>query len=372
MVSNVGAMLVMSVLAMLLFTHTFAVWHVYVVVAAMSVLSALEVPAFASLAPKLVPKQHLGRANGMRMFALAASEVLAPVAAGFLLLAIHIYGIILIDFLSFGLAILTLFMVRIPHARQEAEATTGGARTLLAEFRDGWRYVAGRRGLLALLLFFGAVNFSAGFIDLLLTPLVLAFSSSDALGTVLSIGGLGMIATSLAVSAWGGPRQRVRGILGFSLVLAVATVIGSARPSVALVAVAAFAFMGALGIIISTNQSIWQTKVEPHLLGRAMAIQNMVASVPQLLAYALAGLAADRVFEPLVGHNEVRSRTVAMVIGDGPGRGIALLMMVMGLLIALSVGFAAMNPRLRHLEDELPDVTPETDGAVAEPAATRA
>jgi MFS family permease len=367
-VSNVGAMVVTLALAVLLLTGTFAVWHVYVVVSAMSALAALTIPAFASLAPQLVPRQHLGRANGMRMFALAASEVLGPVVAGFLLLAIDIYGIVLIDVISFGLAIVTLLVVRIPHTRQETEETTGGRWALLAEFRDGWRYVAARPGLFALVLFLGAVNFSAGFVDLLITPLVLAFASSDALGAVLSIGGIGMIVTSLAVSAWGGPRRRVRGILGFSLVLAVATVVGSARPSVALVAVAAFAFMGGLGVIISTNQSIWQTKVEPHLLGRVMAILNMVASVPQLVAYAVAGLAADRVFEPLAGRDEVRSGTLAMVVGDGPGRGIALLMMVMGLLIALSVGVAAMYPRLRNLEDELPDVTPDPHDVPTEPA----
>lgn len=370
-VSNVGNVLVTLVLAVLLFTDAFAVWHVYVVVAVGSVLSALEIPAFASLAPQLVSKQHLGRANGMRMFALAASGVLAPVAAGFLLLAIGIRGIVLIDFLSFGLAILTLVVVRIPHARREADSTTGDVRILLAEFGDGWRYVVARPGLLALLLFLGAVNFSAGFVDLLITPLVLAFASADALGIILSIGGLGMVAASLVVSIWGGPRRRVGGILGFSLVLAVATVVGSLRPSVALVAFAAFVFMGALGIVVTTNQIIWQTKVEPHLMGRVMAMVNMVASIPQLVAYAVAGLAVDRVFEPLVGHDEVGSKTLATVIGDGPGRGIALLMMVMGGLIALSVAVAATNPRLRGLEDELPDVMPETDDAVPERVADR-
>jgi hypothetical protein len=309
----------------------------------------------------------------MRMLAMAVGEVAAPVSAGFLLLVIGIEGIILVDVLSFGAAIVTLLLVRIPRVRHAVESTASGVRTFWAEFREGWRYVAARRGLLALLLFLGAVNFSAGFVDLLITPLVLAFASTDALGTVLSIGGLGMIVTSLLVSAWGGPRRRVRGILGFSLVLAVATVVGSARPSVALVAVAAFAFMGALGIIISTNQSIWQVKVEPHMLGRAMAIQNMVASLPQLVAYVVAGLAVDRIFDPLVGRDDVSSPTVAMVVGDGPGRGTALLMMLMGLLIAFSVGIAALNPRLRRMEDELPDVThADADADLAEPAAVRA
>lgn len=371
LVSNAGNMLVTLVLAVLLVTHTFAVWHVYLIVATGSVVAALEIPAFGAMAPQLVPRDQLGRVNGMRMFAIATSQVLAPVLAGFLIVTIQIQGIVLIDFVSFTFGILTLCAVRIPPVRP-AGAAAVERRNLLAESADGWRHIAARRGLLALLVFLGAMNFSAGFIDLLITPLVLSFASPDALGTVLSIGGIGMVITSLAVSVWGGPRRRVRGVLGFSLVLAAATVLGSVRPDVALIAVAAFVFMGALGVVIATNQAIWQTKVQPHLMGRVIAIVNMVSQIPQLAAYAVAGLLVDLVFEPLVGRDRVRSATLATVIGDGPGRGIALLMMVMGGLIALTVAVAAAHPRLRHLEEELPDVTPEPDDATPEPVANRA
>jgi MFS family permease len=205
--------------------------------------------------------------------------------------------------------------------------------------------------------------------------MILAFASSGAAGTVLSIGGIGMVTTSLAMTVWGGPRRRMQGILGFTLVMAVATVVGSLRPNLTLLAVAAFVFMGALGIVIGSNRSLWQTKVEPHLLGRVMALQNMVASVPHMCAFALAGLVADQVFVPLVGRDRVRSPVLAMVVGDGPGRGFALLLMVMGLLLALCVVLAYLYPRLRHLEDELPDATAgevsAEEGGAVDPAGAR-
>jgi MFS family permease len=374
LVSNGAHMVITLVLAAVLVTDSFAVWQVYPIVAATSVVAALEMPAFGALAPMLVHRDQLGRVNGLRMLAMAVSEVLAPVTAGFLILAIGIDGIVLIDLASFALAILSVAVVRIPRAPRspaQTEGADGGRRSLLSDFRDGWRYIAARPGLLALLFFLGAVNFSAGFIDLLLTPLVLAFTSADALGLVLSVGGVGMVVTSLLVSVWGGPRRRVRGVLGFSLVLAGATVLGSARPDVVLVAVAAFVFMGALGIVISTNQAIWQSKVEPHMMGRAIAIVTMVTQAPQLVAYAVAGVAVDRIFEPLVGRDDVRSPAFAALVGDGPGRGIALLMMVMGALIAVSVAVAALNPRLRALEDELPDVAPQPDRSSPESVVNR-
>jgi len=357
LVSNLGSALVMLTLAGLLATHTFVTWHLYLVVTASSLFQALHTPAFAATPPLLVPARHIGRANGMYTFALAASQVVAPLAAGAILMVIDIWAIIIVDCLSFGVAILTLLVVAIPQVRRPDAESTTGVRSLLKDFRHAWRYVVARQGLLGLLLFIAALNFSGGFVDVLITPLVLAFAAPHALGTVMTVGGLGMIISSVAVSAWGGPRRRVRGILGFSLILAGAVVLGAVRPNIVLIGASAFAFLGGLAVVIAANQSIWQTKVPPHLIGRAMALQNMVANAPQLVAYALAGVAADRVFQPMVGRDEVHSGAVAALVGAGPGRGIALLLMLIGVLIAASVAVAASYRPLRRLEDELPDVT---------------
>ncbi len=371
LVSNVGAMAVALSLAALLATHTFAVWHVYAAVAASSVLSALQVPAFGSSVPLLVPKRHIGRANGMLLLASSISQVLAPVAAGFLLLVIKIQGIILVDCLSFGFAVLTLLVIRIPQPRREDEAAEARPATLLGGFAEGWRYVTARRGLVGLLAFFVALNFGVGFVDVLVTPLVLAFASTGALGAVLSLGGVGMVLGSVVLSVWGGPRRRTTGVLGFSFLLGAAIVLGALRPSVPLVAVAAFVFLACSSIINGTYRSIWQTKVEPHLQGRVLALQNMIASSSLPVAYLLAGPLADRVFQPLVGRDHVRSDVLAMVVGNGAGRGFALLLLLMGGFIMVTALCGYLHPRLRHLEDELPDVIPEVAAPAPDPTMTR-
>ena len=53
------------------------------------------------------------------------------------------------------------------------------------------------------------------------------------------------------------------------------------------------------------------------------------------------------------------SPVLAAFIGDGPGRGWALVILVVGVLIALMVLLAFRSPRLRRLQADLPDVTPE-------------
>ena len=364
-VSNVASAIVMLALAVLLATGSFAVWQIYLVVSCISAIGALEMPAFESAIPALVAKRQLGRANGMRMLAEAASRLLAPVSAGFLLLAIHISGIILMDCLSYLLALATLAAVRIPGHRDSADEAAPRAATpssLLADFGQAWHYVAVRRGLVALLVFTALVNFFGGCVQLLITPLVLAFGSPATLGTVMSMAGAGMVLASAAMSAWGGPRHRIHGILGFSLLMGTAMVAGALRPSTVLIAAAGFVVLGSSAIVIGCNQVVWQTKVAPKLLGRTMALLGMVFSAPQLLAYALAGLAADRIFVPLTGRDEVRSPLLRLLVGNGPGRGFALPVMLAGVLIMVCVLGGALYPRLRNLDSDMPDMTGDAEG----------
>lgn len=360
LISSVGTMLVMLAMAPLLTGDGFAVWQVYVIVIMTSALTSLQIPALGALTPLLVPKRHLGRANGMRMVAIAVSHVLAPVSAGFLLVAVDLIGIVILHIVSFGLAIVTIAVAPVPRVPRDPVAD-GTRSSLLSEFAVAWRYVAVRRGLLTLLIFLASVNFSAGLLELLINPLVLSFASAKELGTVLSVGGLGMVLAGTAVSVWGGPKRKIRGVLVCAVVLAVAVIAGSVRPNITLIATAAFVFLGALVALATTHQVIWQTKVEPQLLGRVMALITMVGLIPQLFANVLAGVAVDHVFEPLVGRDSVRSPAVAALVGDGPGRGIALCMMLVGVLILASTAIAALSPRLRRIEDELPDVTLETE-----------
>jgi MFS family permease len=367
LVSNVGYMVVALALAGVLVTHQFALWNVVLATIINSVLSALQVPAFGSTVPLLVPKQHIGRANGLLMLAMSASQILAPVVAGFLLLAIRLQGIILIDCLSFGAAIVTLLLIRIPEPPAGDHGEADEAVTALGGFAQSWRYVTARPGLVSLMVLFGALCFFCGFVDVLFTPVVLAFATTGALGTVLTVGGAGMAAGSLALSAWGGSRRRTTAVVGFGFLLGLAIVAGSLRPNVPLIAVAAFVFLGCTALVEGSYKSIWQVKVEPRMQGRVLALQNMLTIAPQPVAYLLAGPVADGIFQPLVGRRSVHSHAIAMIVGTGPGRGFALLLFVIGILVLLTVSWAWLNPRIRHLEDELPDAEPVSP----EPAAGR-
>ena len=204
------------------------------------------------------------------------------------------------------------------------------------------------------------VNFLLGTVSVLATPLVLTFASPEVLGTVLSIGGSGMLVGSILMSLWGGPRPRIHGVLGFMLLIGLAMMLAGLRPSPGLFACAAFLFFFSLPIIEGSSLAIWQTKVDPGLQGRVLAVRNMIAWSSLPLAYLTAGPLADHVFEPLLAAGRPLAGSVGQIIGVGPGRGMGLLFIVMGILTVLVTVAGSLYPRLRLVEQELPDASADT------------
>lgn len=353
--SDLGAGLSILFIAMLYIAGALEVWHICVGLIINSALSAFQWPAYAAATTLLVSKKHYGRAAGMLQTGEALSFVISPVLGGLLLEMIKLHGIFLVDFATFLFSILTLLLVRIPSPAKTSEAVAG-EKSLLREAAYGWRYITSRAGLMALLIFFAVINFFGGFILVLTTPLVLSFASASALGTVLSVGGSGMLLGSLLMSVWGGPKRRVYGVLGFQLLTGLCFILAGLGPSAGLIAVAAFFFFFSLPFINGSSQAIWQSKVAADAQGRVFAVRRMIAwsSVP--LSYLAAGPLAEYVFEPLLASDGRLASTVGRAIGTGPGRGIGFLFIIMGFLTLLITAAGYLYPRLRLLEDEVADI----------------
>lgn len=356
--SDVGAGLSILAIALLYIAGVLQIWHIYIALIANSALTAFQWPAYSAATTLLVNKKHYGRAAGMVQTAEALSLIVSPVLGGVLLLIIKLNGIFLVDCATFVFSILTLLLVRIP-SPPKSDAVAG-KKSLWREVAYGWRYITSRPGLIALLIFFAATNFLNGFILLLTTPLVLAFASASVLGLVFSVGGIGMLAGGLVMSAWGGPKRRIYGVLGSQFVCGLCFILAGVRSSAVLIMSAAFLFFFSGAFINGCSQAIWQSKVPPGLQGRVFAVRRMVAWSSTPLAYLIAGPLAEYVFEPLLAVNGRFAGTIGQLLGVGPGRGIGLLFIIMGILTLLIVCAGYFYPRLRRLEDEVTDTIPDS------------
>ncbi len=351
-ISESGLCLSMLAIIFLLATGQLEVWHVYIASIVGSIFNAFQEPAYSATIPLLVPKQHLGRANGMARLGEAVARLFSPVLAGVLIVTIHLEGVIILDFATYIFSVITLLSVRFP---KTTPADSELNASLLSEVVYGWKYITARPGLLGLETFQAVTNFFEEIFTLLIIPLVLSFASPATLGIVLSISAIGGLLGALIMSTYGGPPRLIYSLLGFELLAGLCIFVAGVQPSIPLFTVAAFLVCLGVPIVYGSGEAIWQKKVPQEVQGRVFATKQMIATSSQPLAYLLAGPLADRLFEPLMAKNGSLASSIGQIIGVGPGRGIGLLFTILGILIVLLTFAAYYYPRLRFVEDELPD-----------------
>lgn len=355
-------------IAVLLYTGQLEIWHIYVAAALTSTASSFQWPAFSAATTMLVPQAQLGRVGGMMQLNEAATGIIAPLLAGFLMTKFPVQGIILIDFATFLFAVLTLVAVRIPNPPRQAE-DAAAQEPMWRAATFGWRYIKARPGLVSLLAFLTVYNFSLGIAQALFTPLILTFGTSVSLGTVMAVGSIGMLLGSAVMSTWGGPKRRIHGVLGFGFIFGLFIALFGVYPAVPVFMVAAFGNLFAIPILTASNQAIWQSKVEPDVQGRVFSMRSMISWSTAPLAFLLAGPLADQLFEPWMQEGGLLANSiVGRLFGVGAGHGIAVLYVIFGLLVSGTAVLGYLYPRLRNVEDALPDVVVQTAvPAIGEP-----
>ncbi|MFE0526438.1 amino acid adenylation domain-containing protein [Micromonospora parva] len=331
-------------------------WQIYLAVSVTSLAGAFQRPAYLAAVAQLVPKRYLGHANGISQLGVGVGLVFAPLLGAGLIGVIGIRGVILIDVSTFCVGALTLLLVRFPdrlfRRREEAFRT---------EVANGWRYVARRPGLRAALRFFVIDHafYTLGFA--VITPMLLIEQSPVALGLALSAGGVGGLLGSLTMGLWGGTARRATGMILFMGVASLAMAVVGIGASPAFAVVGMFALTFAESLIDGHWIALIQTKVGFDLQGRVLSIFITVMMLTMPLGYLVVGPLADHYVQPLLEPDGALAGTVGAVIGTGPGRGLALLVVLSGLLQLAWAIRGWCNPTLRLIEDDLPDALPPAE-----------
>jgi MFS family permease len=358
MLSDLAAGATSIMMLALLLTNALEVWHVYVLVAFSSAFESFQWPAYSASITLMVDKQHYSRTNAMLEMARNGSAVVAPLLAASLLAVIHIEGIIIADMITFIFAIGTLLLVPIPQPRtsETGRKASGG---LLKEMVYGFRFILGNRSLLGLQVNFFLINLMLGFGAALRTPMILARTGNNEvlLGTVLSIGAAGSIAGSVIMSAWGGPKRKIHGVLIGLLLGSVGLAVQGLGRELIVWSLGGFVLFFFLPLANASLQSIWQSKTPPDVQGRVFAARRLIAQGSLPLAMLIAGPLSDQVLEPALAHGGSLAPLLSPVVGAGPGAGMSLLVLLAGLVgvaLPLLAGYAV--PAVKNLEDRVPDV----------------
>jgi len=354
------------VIAVLFLNNALELWHIYVLAGVGAIGNAFQVPAWMAAMPMLVPKRHLGRANGMVQMNDGVSLMAGPVIAGALLATTGLGGVLLLDVVTFLVAVGTLAVVRFP--RLERTVTEEAQTSIRSEIATGWRFIRERTGLLGLLFVYAAVNFVLSFTTVLILPMILSFSNEGVTGAILSAGGVALIAGSVLMSIWGGPKHRIAAIMGGIVATGLFIAVTGLRPNPLVAGAGVVLMFLVIPVVNTSSQVLWQTKVPLDMQGRVFSLRRMLASLVSPLAILAAGPLADRVFEPLMAKDGALTDSIGALIGTGDGRGIALLVILSGLAAAVVGVLGWLQPRVRHLERELPDVVHDEPPVAPAPA----
>lgn len=158
------------------------------------------------------------------------------------------------------------------------------------------------------------------------------------------------------LSAWGGPKKRVYGVLFGMMVSSVlgVTLLGLGRGPIVWM-LASFMEMFFLPFINGSNQAIWQSKVLPELQGRVFSTRALIAQASQPVALFVAGPLADRVMEPAMMPGGSLAPVFGWLVGTGPGAGMAFIFVLAGLIGAAAGLGGFLFGAVRNVEDLLPD-----------------
>ena len=356
MVSDLGAGI--ATLAILAFQALgiLEYWHLYAASIIYGLGMAFQWPAYSAAISTMVPKEQLGRANGMMSLIEAGPGVLAPILAGAVLPLIGLTGILVFDVVTFLVAIGALLVVHIPQPTRTVEGSQakGG---MLQEAAYGFKYIFARPSLLGLQMIFFAGNLFAGIAFTLLAPMILSRTGNDSLmlGSAQTAGAVGGLVGGVLMSAWGGFKRRSHGVLfGWIWSGITMAIVGFAGGlPVWIVGLALTALAGPL--VNASNQAIWQSKVAPDLQGRVFSARRLIAWFTNPISPIIAGTLADFVLEPAARAQTGLPATFAWLVGTGPGAGMGLLIVLCGVASALVGLMGYFIPAIYNAETILPD-----------------
>jgi DHA3 family macrolide efflux protein-like MFS transporter len=258
---------------------------------------------------------------------------------------------------TFFLAIGVLIIVHVPQPTLTLEGQAGKG-SLLQEAFYGFKYIFARRSLLSLLLIILCLNLTGGFSQSLTAPMILlrTKNNSAVLGMVESAFAIGGVAGGLIVSAWGGFKKRIRGMLfGWSVYALLGLILfGIGRNLYIWIPVAALSAV-TFPLTQSASNAIWQAKVAPDIQGRVFSARRLIAWLVDPIMPVLSGFVADYALEPSMQAKTGLASFFGWLAGNEPGSGMSVQFVISGLLYLMVIVVAWFIPAVRNVESILPD-----------------
>jgi len=276
---------IVAVIALGLFIYginndVYPLWMVFVTIGIRAVAQTAQMPTVQSIMPTMVPEAEITRVNGQFGIIQSLIFIVSPGIGAFMVAALPIHWVILLDVIGFILGAGMLLLVKIPEVASQGEKISVIKDALegfniLRENKPMWKMTL--IGALFMLLFMPAMS---------LYPLV---TTKYFGGTIVHAGWVevlfaaAMLIGSFAVGIFGKTKDRMPWIIAAYLIVGLSIGGSGFLPgnmSGFWVFLVLNVFAGIVGQIYTTmNMAITQQSFEAQYLGRVMGIVSALMSV---------------------------------------------------------------------------------------------
>ena len=296
-VTQIGAMLLAFILALLTQTGLVQLWHVYLLSALLGIITAVDFPAQQTFLGDLSGMAEVRKAINLNITMFQLSRIFGPALAGVIIASLGAAMAFWLNGLSFVAVIISLWLVTSNQVRKPA---TGN---FLTEFKEGVSYVATQPRLQDLIILAILTTFFAFPVILSLLPAVVGKVLQGDAATLswlmMSSGAGALIGTMFLAPLTQATRRTgvvlggIVGWTGFWLVLF------SGVDWLPLSMVSLFFVSVGIPAVLTTTMGLLQVLAPPEMRARLASLFFTLSFGMQPVASLLTGYTADTLTTPL-------------------------------------------------------------------------
>jgi MFS family permease len=332
--TQAAAMVLAFILAVLVWTQTVQLWHVYMLSFLLGCVGALDFPAQQAFLGDLSGMTSVRKAIVLNAMILNIGRMIGPALAGFVVGAVGAAMAFFLNGLSFIAVIISLLLVRAHQVR-----LPGGGNQLRAVL-DGLRFIKHEPRIQELIFFATLVTFFGisllGFFPALAADVL--NGDAQTLGLLLASSGAGAFLGATIVAPLAQTARRIGRVLGMAVIwVGTWWVAVSLSRSVPLSMLCIFLVSLAMPTVMTTVNGLLQVMAPPRMRGRLLSAYIIVSFGIQPIAALFIGFWASKL-------------------------GIAAAIMIDGMAIIVgAIAVLTLRPALRSWVAPHPAEKPATD-----------
>lgn len=319
------------------------VWLFCILILAGALVGNIRMIAIPILVTMLVPEGERDKANGLTGMVMGFSSSGAGIASGFVLGFAGMGWVLTSAVILNVLVILHLLTISIP----EKDIVHTEEKPKKVDLKGTIKVVREVPGLFALIFFTTFNNFLGGVFAALMDPYGLSLVSVQTWGTLWGVLSMGFVVGGLIIAKKGLGKNPLQTLIRINMITWTICIFFTIQPNIILLSAGILLWVCCVPFIEASEHTVIQKVVPLERQGRVFGFAQSVEMSASPLTAFLIGPIAQFIFIPFM----TTGRGVELIgdwFGTGPGRGIALVFIVAG-IIGLTMTIIASQTRTYKL-----------------------